>query len=103
MVSIARKQFQETCMMISRTEVHSAISASRPARKRTPVAPSDNYVAGDGFSLAAFAADVAQSPFFREELVNQLGRRISQGKYFVPSEQIVDKILGRLFAEAALA
>ena len=90
-------------MIISRTEVSSAISASRLARKRTPSAPSDSYVAGDGFSLAAFAADVAQSPFFREDLVNELGRRISQGQYFVPSEQIVEKIFGRLFAEAALA
>jgi len=90
-------------MIISRTEVTSAISSSQLARKRTPSAPADSYVAGDGLSLATFAADVAQSPFFREELVNELGRRISQGKYFVPSEQIVEKILGRLFAEAALA
>ena len=90
-------------MIISRTEVSLAISASRPARKRTPLAPADSYVAGDGLWLAAFAADVAQSPFFREGLVNELGRRISQGKYFVPSEDIVEKILGRLFAEAALA
>ena len=91
-------------MIISRTEISQAISASRPARKRPLHADgADSYVPGEGFSLAGFAADVAHAPFFREELVNELGRRISQGKYFVPSEQIVEKILGRLFAEAALA
>ena len=90
-------------MIISRTEISSAISASRPIRKRPPVDGADSYVPGEGMSLASFAADVAHAPFFREELVNEIGRRISQGKYFVPSEQIVEKILGRLFAEAALA
>jgi len=103
MVSLARKQSEESDMIISRTEISSAISANRPARKRSLAVPSDLYVPGEGFSLAAFAADVAQTPFFREELVNELGRRISQGKYFVSSDEIVDKILGRLFAEAALA
>lgn len=91
-------------MIISRTEVSSAISASRPARKRVASQGiSDSYELGEGFSLSGFAADVIATPFFREELVNELGRRISQGKYFVPSEQIVARILGRLFAEAALA
>jgi len=91
-------------MIISRTEVSSAISANRPARKRVASqGTSDSYESGEGFSLSAFAADVISTPFFREELVNELGRRISQGKYFVPSEQIVARILGRIFAEAALA
>ena len=92
-------------MIISRTEVSSAISANRPARKRVASqGTSDSYESGgEGFSLSAFAADVIATPFFREELVNELGRRISQGKYFVPSEQIVARILGRMFAEAALA
>jgi len=91
-------------MIISRTEVSSAISANRPARKRVASqGTSDSFELGEGFSLSAFAADVIATPFFREELVNELGRRISRGKYFVPSEQIVARILGRLFAEAALA
>jgi anti-sigma28 factor (negative regulator of flagellin synthesis) len=37
---------------------------------------------------------------YREALVKDLQQRIAQGKYYVPSEQIVEKLLGRLVLEA---
>jgi anti-sigma28 factor (negative regulator of flagellin synthesis) len=36
-------------------------------------------------------------------LVDDLQRRISEGRYYVPSEEIVDKLLGRLIVEVASA
>ena len=42
-------------------------------------------------------------PFYRHALVEELGRQISEGRYFVPTHEIVEKMLGRLIVEAAIA
>jgi anti-sigma28 factor (negative regulator of flagellin synthesis) len=49
------------------------------------------------------AASVAAEPMYREALVNDLQRRIAEGKYYVPSEAIVEKLLGRLVLESVSA
>jgi len=39
-------------------------------------------------------------PFYRTSLVNDLQHRISEGKYYVPTDQIVEKMIGRMVVEA---
>jgi anti-sigma28 factor (negative regulator of flagellin synthesis) len=98
-------------MIISRAEIESAVSAYRVARKKKSqsaqsvsfdTAPLDvDYVSSsEAASMADMAASVAAEPMYREALVNDLQRRVSEGKYYVPSEQIVEKLLGRLVLEA---
>jgi anti-sigma28 factor (negative regulator of flagellin synthesis) len=53
--------------------------------------------------VAASLFAATSEPFYRPQLVDDLQRRISEGKYYVPSEDIVDKMLGRLMVEAAAA
>jgi anti-sigma28 factor (negative regulator of flagellin synthesis) len=95
-------------MIISRAEIESAVSAFRTSRKkRASAAESVTFDTGDAYvssteaaTLAEFAASVAEEPLYREALVRDLQRRIAEGKYYVPSEQIVEKLLGRLVLEA---
>jgi len=98
-------------MIISRAEIESAVSAYRTSRKKKAQAaqsvsfdtdPLDvEYVSStEASSFAEMAAGVAAEPMYREALVRDLQQRISQGKYYVPSEQIVEKLLGRLVLEA---
>ena len=98
-------------MIISRAEIESAVSAYRTSRKRKAQAaqsvsydtapPEVGYVSSsEAASFAEMAAGVAAEPMYREALVNDLQQRIAQGKYYVPSEQIVEKLLGRLVLEA---
>ncbi len=98
-------------MYINRAEIDAAASAFRASRKRKAaeasapeiltVETSDTYVSsGAGASMADLAANVTAEPMYREALVNELARRVSEGKYYVPSEQIVEKLLGRLVLEA---
>jgi anti-sigma28 factor (negative regulator of flagellin synthesis) len=98
-------------MYINRAEIEAASSAFRASRKRKiaessatepmTVETSDTYVSsGAGASMADLAANVTAEPMYREALVNELARRVSEGKYFVPAEQIVEKLLGRLVLEA---
>ncbi|HEX3468739.1 MAG TPA: flagellar biosynthesis anti-sigma factor FlgM [Candidatus Elarobacter sp.] len=47
-----------------------------------------------------FAAAVAE-PFYRRSLVEKLRRRIAEGRYYVSSEQIVEKLLGHMILAAA--
>ena len=51
-------------------------------------------------TFADLAASIIGEPMYREALVNDLQRRVAEGKYFVPSEHIVEKMLGRLMLEA---
>jgi anti-sigma28 factor (negative regulator of flagellin synthesis) len=98
-------------MIISRAEIESAVSAYRTSRKKKAqsaqsvsfdTAPLDvDYVSSsEASSFAEMAAHVAAEPMYREALVKDLQQRIAQGKYYVPSEQIVEKLLGRLVLEA---
>jgi anti-sigma28 factor (negative regulator of flagellin synthesis) len=98
-------------MIISRAEIESAVSAYRTSRKKKAqaaqsvsfdTAPLDvEYVSSsEASSFAEMAASVTAEPMYREALVKDLQQRIAQGKYYVPSEQIVEKLLGRLVLEA---
>jgi anti-sigma28 factor (negative regulator of flagellin synthesis) len=99
-------------MIISRAEIESAVSAYRTSRKKKAgaaqsvsfdtAAPLDvEYVSSsEATSFAEMAASVTAEPMYRDALVKDLQQRISQGKYYVPSEQIVEKLLGRLVLEA---
>jgi hypothetical protein len=95
-------------MIISRTEIESAVLAYRSLAKRrgrsqtVPVV--DGYDHSDEpAALWSFSHEVATEPFYRPTLVGDLNRRISEGHYFVPADQIVEKLLNRLIAEAILA
>ncbi len=99
-------------MIISRAEIESAVSAFRTSRKKkaqsaqsvsfdTVTVPDVDYVSStEAATFAEMAASVTAEPMYREALVKDLQQRIAQGKYYVPSEQIVEKLLGRLVLEA---
>jgi anti-sigma28 factor (negative regulator of flagellin synthesis) len=98
-------------MIISRAEIESAVSAYRTSRKKKAQAAQSvsydtdaldvQYVSStEASSMAEMAASVTAEPMYREALVKDLQQRIQQGKYYVPSEQIVEKLLGRLVLEA---
>lgn len=93
--------------MISRAEIRSAISAFRNGRRKPSVA-SVLFDTADSFdrsetaeALLGIAHTTAAEPFYRTDLVHALCRRIADGRYFVPSEEIVDALLGRLIVDAA--
>jgi len=95
-------------MIISGAEIASAISAYRAPIKKKPRVESishdsDSYEASTPLSFAAFTASVMSEPMYRTGLVSELGRRISEGRYFVSADEIVEKMIGRLLAEAVLA
>jgi anti-sigma28 factor (negative regulator of flagellin synthesis) len=95
-------------MIISRAEIESAVSAYRTSRKRRAhAAPSlsfdthDAYVSSsEAATLADLAANVAEEPLYRDGLVRDLQQRVAEGKYYVPAEHIVEKLLGRLVLAA---
>ena len=96
-------------MIISRAEINSAISAYKTV-KRSPTVATVAYDTSDTFesseiasSFAELAQSVAAEPFYRPTLVEDLRRRIREGRYFVPADQIVEKMLGRLIVEHATA
>ena len=99
-------------MIISRAEIESIISAYRtPAVKRkgrvaesSGVAVAANDVldlSGDTLNVSDLRESFASQPYYREAAVADLRQRIAEGKYYVPTEQVVEKILGRLIADAA--
>ena len=94
-------------MIISRAEIQSAISAYKTVKRKPSVATVGARLGSfDGSeaaaSLAALSQSLAADPYYRTDLVESLQRRISAGQYYVPSEDIVDKLLGRLIVEAAV-
>ena len=95
-------------MIISRAEIRSALAAYKTVKRKSAVKTVSNAAADrfDGSNasaaLTAFSQVVGTDPFYRPELVEDLGRRISEGRYFVRSEDIVDRLLGRLIVEAAV-
>ncbi len=94
-------------MIISRAEIASALSAYKTVKRKSP--PASASGAADSFersdaasSLGAFVSTAAAEPFYRPDLVDGLRRRISEGRYYVPTEEIVEKLLGRLLVAAAV-
>lgn len=95
-------------MIISRSEIASAISAYKSVKRkstvRTVAFDTDRFDASEAAaSLVGFVQAVTAEPLYRTALVDDLQRRISEGRYYVPSEEIVDKLLGRLIVEVATA
>jgi anti-sigma28 factor (negative regulator of flagellin synthesis) len=97
-------------MIITRAEIESAVAVYR-ARLRViqrSGATSDVEVvtASDSFSpsdeaamLTALREQVIAQPYYRQRLVNELKRRIEEGSYWVPAEEIVERMLRRLVVE----
>jgi anti-sigma28 factor (negative regulator of flagellin synthesis) len=94
-------------MIISRTEIRSAISAYKTVKRKSAVdvtSATDSLEASDAAtSLSSLIQAAIADPFYRPDLVEDLRRRISEGRYYVPTEEIVDKLLGRLMVEHASA
>ena len=96
-------------MIISRAEIESAVSAyrvsrktqgaERPNRSRSTPAMCSSPRPKPRLSRS-WRATSPTEPLYRDALVNDLRRRIAEGKYYVPSEQIVERLLGRLVLEA---
>ncbi|HTJ27841.1 MAG TPA: flagellar biosynthesis anti-sigma factor FlgM [Candidatus Limnocylindria bacterium] len=92
-------------MIISRAEIASAISAYKTVKRKSTVTTvvfdtGDRYDGSDaGISLTGFVQSVVADPLYRADLVADLQRRIADGRYFVPSEDIVEKMLGRLILD----
>jgi anti-sigma28 factor (negative regulator of flagellin synthesis) len=99
-------------MYINRAEIDAAVSAYRTSRTRKAQSPAptaesaesseaDLYVSSEeAASLADLKALVVARPLYREALVRELRRRVAEGRYYVPAEQIVERLLGRLVLEA---
>jgi anti-sigma28 factor (negative regulator of flagellin synthesis) len=99
-------------MIISRAEIASAVSAYKTVKRKSSVASVaiDTIDTSDSFERSAAAASLASvltastsEPFYRNDLVEHLRRQISENRYFVPSQEIVEKLLGRLIVEFAVA
>ena len=91
-------------MIISGAEIASAISAYRPVKRKSPVASmtldaADSFERSDAASALAEDLAAASEPFYRPDLVERLRKQVSEGRYFVPADQIVEKLLGRLIVE----
>jgi anti-sigma28 factor (negative regulator of flagellin synthesis) len=92
-------------MIISRAEIASAISAYKTVRRKSSVTTvafdtGDRYDGSDaGVSLTGFVQSVISDPLYRSDLVADLQRRIADGRYYVPTEEIVEKMLGRLILD----
>lgn len=91
-------------MYINRTDIDAVVSACHTSRERATNAQetasddtSDSYVSlAEAASVARSAASVTADPIYREALVNELAQRVSTGEYYIPTEQIVAKLLGQL-------
>lgn len=88
-------------MMISRSEIGIALHAYRSERgqRAEPNAPSAASRAWHRWSARRWFA--ACEPFYRHGRVAELRLRIAEGRYDVPSEDIAEKLLGRLLVDAA--
>jgi anti-sigma28 factor (negative regulator of flagellin synthesis) len=98
-------------MIISRAEIESAVAVYRASLRRVQragiaQAPDVEVVASDSFSpsdeaamLTALREQVIAQPYYRQRLVNELKRRIQEGSYWVPAEEIVERMLRRLVVE----
>ena len=94
-------------MIISRAEIASALSAYKTVKRKSSAA-SLAFDTADSFERSEAAAALSTllvgtmaEPFYRPNLVEGLRRQISEGRYFVPTEEIVERLLGRLLVAAA--
>ncbi len=93
-------------MIISRAEIASALSAYKTVKRKStaaakPLDTTDSFERSDAASsLGAYHSAAAES-FYRPALVDHLRRQISEGRYAVPTEDIVERLLGRLLIAAA--
>jgi anti-sigma28 factor (negative regulator of flagellin synthesis) len=96
-------------MIISRAEINSAVAAYRSVKRSSPVSTvafdtADRFEASPAAaSLVDLVSGAASEPFYRADRVEDLRRRIAEGRYYVPAHDIVDKLLGRLIVDAAAA
>jgi anti-sigma28 factor (negative regulator of flagellin synthesis) len=95
-------------MIISRAEIASAVSAYKTVKRKSSSTAASG--SADSFERSEAAAALGSlltastaQPFYRPDLVDDLRRQISEGRYFVPTDQIVEKLLGRLIVEYAAA
>jgi len=88
-------------MMISRDEIGVALHAYRNERgqRAEPNTPSAASRAWHRWSALRWSA--AAEPFYRHGRVAELRLQIAEGSYDVPSEDIAEKLLGRLLVDAA--
>src|SRR5579872_5936223 len=99
-------------MIITRAEIESAVAVYRASLRRiqrsgaVAQASDVEVVASDSFSpsdeaamLTALREQVIAQPYYRQRLVNELKRRIEEGSYWVPAEEIVERMLRRLVVE----
>ncbi len=95
-------------MIISRAEIASALSAYKTVKRKSATAANsldtaDSFERSDAASSLGSFQSAATEPFYRPDLVDRLRYQISEGRYFVPTEDIVEKLLGRLLVAAAAA
>ncbi len=94
-------------MMISGAEIASALSAyktvkRKPAAGAAPLDPTDSFEPTDAASsMGALRSAATSEPFYRPALVDHLRHQISEGRYFVPTDQIVERLFGQLLMAAA--
>ncbi len=95
-------------MIISRAEIASALSAYKTVKRKSSdsvqaLETADSFEPTDtAASLGTFRTAATAEPFYRPDLVDRLRHQISEGRYFVPTEEIVEKLLGRLLVAAAV-
>jgi anti-sigma28 factor (negative regulator of flagellin synthesis) len=93
-------------MIISRAEIASALSAYKTVKRKSAAAKldtTDSFEPSDTASSLGTFQSAATEAFYRPDLVAHLRYQISEGRYFVPTDQIVEKLLGRLIVEYAAA
>ena len=94
-------------MIISRAEIASALTAYKTVKRKsngtlTQLDAADSFEPTDAAaSMGLFGALANSEPFYRPDLVDRLRYQISEGRYFVPTEDIVERLLGRLLLAAA--
>jgi anti-sigma28 factor (negative regulator of flagellin synthesis) len=93
-------------MIISRAEIASALSAYKTVKRKSRTAANtlegtDSFERSDAASSLVAFHSVAAEPFYRPALVDNLRHQISEGRYFVPTDEIVERLLGRLLIAAA--
>jgi len=99
-------------MIITRAEIESAVAVYRASLRRVQrsgvaqasdvevVVASDSFLPSDEAAmLTALREQVIAQPYYRQKLVNELKRRIEEGSYWVPAEEIVERMLRRLVVE----
>ena len=93
-------------MRISQMEIDSVINVyrTRAAAATRGTAGTDAFsISKDALLMSKVRASYERLPDVREDRVRELRRRIADGKYYVPTDLIVEKILGRLISEQAPA